>query len=161
MPALSLQRLTLTPARGVEISVGSRRLANFLSRPFNVAYVAVSLLLIGFSSGFHLLGAAMLLNFATVQGIKRICWMPRPSSRQAAHWGHGVRSGFPSGHTTPAFLLASLMTFAHPQCALAWFAAASAIAWSRVRVGAHHPYQVVVSAVLGCGLAVLTIVTVI
>lgn len=159
MPAISLQQLVLTPARIGENSGQHLRLASFVSRPFNVVYVAVSLLLLCLPTGFHLLGTAMLLNFATVQGIKQLCWLPRPNASAPPRWGHGPRSGFPSGHTTPAFLLASMMTAVHPQLALPWFAAAAAIGWSRVRVGAHHPYQVVISALLGCALAALTFFT--
>lgn len=132
---------------------------SFLSRPFNTAYVILTLifLLAVSPSGdkTRCLCLAAVLNFSLVQGIKQFCWLPRPVSPGQARWGKGRRSGFPSGHTVPGFLLACLVAHFHPLLGALWFAFATAIAWSRVRVRAHYAYQVIVSAALGCAIGFL------
>ena len=67
-------------------------------------------------------------------------WLPRPDG------GHG---GFPSGHSAAAFALAFLLTERIPRLSWVWYAIAAGIAWSRVEVGAHYPYQVVGGMALG------------
>lgn len=79
-----------------------------------------------------------------VEGLKRATSLPRPD---------GDPTGFPSGHTTFAFALASLLTRTHPKLAPLWYTAAVAIGWSRVEGEAHFPYQVLCGAALGTLLA--------
>ena len=126
----------------------------FFSRPVDVIYVVVSLiLLLSFSPTRQeswrvrlvRLAVAAALNFGIVEGIKRLVWLPRPGHHNTV----GLHAGFPSGHTVPAFLLAWLLSRVFPRWAPLWFGLATAIAWSRVQVHAHFTYQVVLSAVIG------------
>jgi len=82
--------------------------------------------------------------FLCVTLLKFVSQLPRPS---------GSPSGFPSGHTTFSFALAGLILAARPRLAPLWFLFAMGVGWSRVEVGAHYPYQVVVGAFLGWGLS--------
>jgi membrane-associated phospholipid phosphatase len=135
----------------------SLRFGKVLSREFNTCYVLCSFALLAFAwpSGdkFRCLFVASALNFGIVQGIKQILWVPRPHTPGVWRWGKGRSSGFPSGHTVPAFVLASLVAHLHPLWGVVWFPMAALIGWSRVRVRAHFAWQVLISAVLGCVIA--------
>jgi len=65
---------------------------------------------------------------------------PRPS---------GSPGGFPSGHAAFAFGLAFMLSQRFPRLSVLWYAAAVAIAWSRLEMDKHYPYQVWGGAVLG------------
>jgi undecaprenyl-diphosphatase len=58
---------------------------------------------------------------------------------------------FPSGHATVSFACAVVLAAAMPRLAVAFYALAGAIAWSRVVVGVHYPLDVLAGAVLGLG----------
>lgn len=139
----------------------------FVSRSFNFVYVVVSclwLVLVPFSvksaSAWSLgsralwLMAAMLGDLILVQGFKHICYIPRPKTANPFRWGRHAHSGFPSGHTLPAFLLATLIWQAHPHLWV-WFLGAALIGWARWNVKAHFGYQVTLSALLGIGIGLL------
>jgi membrane-associated phospholipid phosphatase len=57
-------------------------------------------------------------------------------------------NSFPSGHTATAFGFAAAILFAAPFWGLLALAAASAVAWSSIAIGAHHPSDVAVSITL-------------
>ena len=59
---------------------------------------------------------------------------------------------FPSGHATVAFACATVLTLAVPRLAPPLFVLATLVAWSRVYVGVHYPFDVLAGAVLGVGL---------
>jgi undecaprenyl-diphosphatase len=59
---------------------------------------------------------------------------------------------FPSGHATVAFACATVLALAVPRLAVPLYALAALIAWSRVYVGVHYPFDVVAGAVLGVAL---------
>ncbi len=63
--------------------------------------------------------------------------------------------GFPSGHATFGFLMAWLIWKRFPKLGPLWFAMAALIAWSRVEVLAHFPYQVLGGALFGTLLGAL------
>ena len=71
--------------------------------------------------------------------------------------GRFDQPGFPSGHTTMAFLMAWLVWRRFPKLGPLWFLMATVIAWSRVQSQAHFPYQVFVAVVYGCGLGALIV----
>jgi membrane-associated phospholipid phosphatase len=71
-------------------------------------------------------------------------WLSRPS---------GALGGFPSGHAAAACALAFLIAMYFPRWALGAYGMAVAICWSRIPVGAHWSYQVVVGSVTGYVLA--------
>ena len=109
------------------------------SRAFRVAWTA----------------GAVLLHFAVVGIIKHFVFWPRPID--AGHTAeNAVRgSGFPSGHTLPAFLFASLVGFIEPRLRIPALATAILIGYSRVEVLAHFAIQVWVSALMGLALGAL------
>ena len=60
----------------------------------------------------------------------------------------------PSGHAATSFAGATLLALLVPRFALPMLALAAAIAWSRVYVGVHYPFDIVAGAALGVTVAV-------
>lgn len=73
--------------------------------------------------------------------IKRTVREKRPNS--------GARNSFPSGHTSAAFAMATVVADYKPQYKLLAYGTAAVIGWSRVEVEAHHWQDVVAGAALG------------
>lgn len=63
----------------------------------------------------------------------------------------------PSGHTTAAFLMASLILAFYPEWAVLAFIWASLIGASRVVLGVHYPTDILAGAVLGISCASLAL----
>ena len=133
----------------------------FISRPFNFAYVLLSILTLLFlplasasEVGARALWivAAFIGDLVVVQGAKHVFYAPRPNSEGAWKWGRHPHSGFPSGHTVPAWMLATMGASVHPKWAIFWFGLAALIGWARWNVRAHFAYQVAGSALLGLAL---------
>jgi undecaprenyl-diphosphatase len=65
---------------------------------------------------------------------------------------------FPSGHTTSAFCTATSLSLMYPK----WYVIvpsyswAACVAYSRMQLGMHYPTDVIVGAVLGAGISVLS-----
>lgn len=135
--------------------------AHHLGHEINSIWVGISLLLLVIPSliarsrrlrddwAWHALDA-ILLDFLIIDSICRrfLAW-PRP--------GDPTHAGFPSGHTTFAFLMAWLIWRRFPRLGPLWFAIAAVIGWSRLQVNAHYPYQIIAGALLGCGLGALIV----
>lgn len=138
-----------------------------LSRHFNFVYIAASLifLLWNFSPvlGFNLFErfawilAAFTLNLAVVQGAKHLFYAPRPNPKfpREWKWGRHAHSGFPSGHTVPAFLLAALVWKSAPALGWIWILCAALIAFGRWKAGGHYAWQIALSAPIGFGIGFL------
>lgn len=62
-------------------------------------------------------------------------------------------NSFPSGHTATAFGFAGIFLFASPELGVIAIAVASAIAVSRILLGAHHPSDVITAATVSLGIA--------
>ena len=58
-------------------------------------------------------------------------------------------TSFPSGHTSAAFAMATVIADYHPKYTIPAFAVALTIGWSRVEVGAHYWRDVVAGAAIG------------
>jgi undecaprenyl-diphosphatase len=63
-------------------------------------------------------------------------------------------SSFPSGHATVSFACATVLALAVPRLRAPLFALAALIAYSRVYVGVHYPFDVLGGAALGVGIAI-------
>ena len=61
---------------------------------------------------------------------------------------------FPSGHATVSFACATVLALAVPRLRAPLFVLAALIAWSRVYVGVHYPFDVLAGAVLGVAIAI-------
>ena len=61
---------------------------------------------------------------------------------------------FPSGHATVSFACATVLALAVPRLRWPLYALAALIAFSRVYVGVHYPFDVLAGAVLGIGIAI-------
>jgi membrane-associated phospholipid phosphatase len=83
---------------------------------------------------------AVLANVAIEKAGKSFLHLPRPNDDG---------NGFPSGHAMASFLVAWLVATKYPKLAPLWYAIAAAVAWSRIQVHAHYPYQVVGGALIG------------
>jgi hypothetical protein len=56
---------------------------------------------------------------------------------------------FPSGHATAAFAIATVQSDLHPKQSWEWYAGATLISWSRLRLDRHHLQDVIAGAGLG------------
>lgn len=61
---------------------------------------------------------------------------------------------FPSGHATVSFACATVLALAVPRLRWPLFVLAALIAYSRVYVGVHYPFDVLAGAVLGVAIAI-------
>ena len=61
---------------------------------------------------------------------------------------------FPSGHATVSFACATVLALAVPSLRVPLYALAALIAFSRVYVGVHFPFDVLAGAVLGVAIAI-------
>ncbi|MHB8893591.1 MAG: phosphatase PAP2 family protein [Candidatus Geothermincolia bacterium] len=108
---------------------------------------------------------AMLAGSLTAQGLKRVIGRYRPvryfDDPVAAIAGFQVHvvgpvlryNSFPSGHAIAAFCAGTLAVIFLGNRFWPAFLVAAAVAYSRIYVGAHFPLDVIISAVLGTGIA--------
>ena len=65
---------------------------------------------------------------------------------------------FPSSHATNIFTGMSIFSFVYPRLKIGFFVIAALVAYSRVYVGVHYPFDVLAGAALGIACAVSVIV---
>ena len=90
-------------------------------------------------------------------GVKAIFDVERPSMRYAEPKPlvHApIDASFPSGHAATSFAAATMLSFARPRWAPAFYLLALAIGFSRVYVGVHYPLDIVGGAALGVAVAI-------
>ena len=121
--------------------------AKFASGTGNILFLSAGTLLPliedGKEGGQHSLRTADALIVSTLfsEGLKRITNEKRPDGSN--------RQSFPSGHATAAFAVATMQAHYHPKQAILWYAGATAIAASRVKLRRHYTHDVIAGAVLG------------
>ena len=59
------------------------------------------------------------------------------------------RTSFPSGHATAAFAVATMQSHYHPKQAPLWYAGATLISYSRVKLNRHYYHDVIAGAAVG------------
>lgn len=67
------------------------------------------------------------------------------------------RFSFPSGHTSAAFLVATLVCHFVPGLSMAMYPWALLVAFSRVVLGVHFPSDTLMGLVLGAGIAIFSL----
>jgi len=80
----------------------------------------------------------------------------RPSARLLnfnAHITPSDKFSLPSGHTAAAFLMATIVSSFYPTFSVIAFSWASLVGVSRILLGVHFPSDVVIGAILGAGIA--------
>jgi undecaprenyl-diphosphatase len=90
-------------------------------------------------------------------GLKAVFDVERPSMRYAAPEPLVTPprdASFPSGHAATSFAAATILSFARPRWAPAFYLFALGIGFSRVYVGVHYPLDIVGGAVLGIAVAI-------
>ena len=108
-------------------------------------------------TGFLLLTAAI-LNYGITYGMKNAVNRKRPyNALDNVHTvGSTERSAsFPSGHTSSAFMLATMVSLQYPKwyVIVPGFAWAGMVGYSRMAIGMHYPSDVFMGAVIGAGSA--------
>lgn len=89
-------------------------------------------------------------------GLKPLFARPRPPAVYQLYTTSIFASySFPSGHTTTAFALATLLARRSPRHSLWLFLLALLIGASRVYLGVHYPLDVIAGIVLGTGIGEL------
>lgn len=90
-------------------------------------------------------------------GVKSLFRRTRPVAIAVRPFGlrTPLTSSFPSGHSSSAFLAATLLSDGTPALAPLWFGLATVVAASRVHVRIHHPTDVVAGAALGLALGLV------
>jgi len=107
--------------------------------------------------------ACLLMGFAIERPIyfilKNLCRRDRPQA--ALNIPSFVipsdRFSFPSGHTSAAFLVATLLSFFHPALTPVLVAWAVSVGMARVVLGVHFPTDTLIGALMGTLLALLSL----
>jgi undecaprenyl-diphosphatase len=89
-------------------------------------------------------------------GLKAVFDVERPSMRYVQPKPlvtPPLDGSFPSGHAATSFAAATVLSFARPRWAPAFYLLALAIGSSRVYAGVHYPLDIVGGAVLGIAVA--------
>ena len=105
---------------------------------------------------FLFVAAAALLTNLVVSGLKQAVGRDRPPAvilDPKPLMEVPTTSSFPSGHAATSFACALVLSRFAPRLTIPLFVLAGLIAFSRVYVGVHYPFDVLAGTVLGLALA--------
>lgn len=108
-----------------------------------------------------LLSASEVLAYGLRGAIKAVVKRPRPYSElDGVHTEHLDSTdpySFPSGHTTGAFALATMLSLCYPKAIVIVpvFAWAGLVGYGRIYFGLHYPTDVLAGMAIGAGSAIL------
>jgi membrane-associated phospholipid phosphatase len=102
-------------------------------------------------------GLAVALAGIVDQLLKNLLCRARPNAASAGAFlatfpcfpASYALASFPSGHTTTAFALATVLSLWYPGGRWVWGGFAVLVGWSRIALGSHFPSDVLAGAVLG------------
>jgi undecaprenyl-diphosphatase len=97
-----------------------------------------------------LVGAGFALSMGVAEGLKRWIARPRPLNPKD-------RRSMPSGHSTAAFSVATVLSHRYPQKRWVFYGLAAGVAFARVYLGRHYPSDVLAGAVIGLTVPRLTL----
>ena len=127
---------------------------------FGLVWLCIALAISGFSWSrpwlWTRVGAAILLAESLSGALKLAIERDRPPLARPVPeplFEAPSTYSFPSGHATVAFACATVLALAVPRLRWPLYALAALIAFSRVYVGVHYPFDVIAGAVLGVALA--------
>ncbi len=107
-----------------------------------------------------LLAATAVFNFGLTTGMKYLIDRKRPFRTLAGVHTKGTLEtspSFPSGHTSSAFAMATMLSLHYPK----WYVIIPSYAWaslagySRIAIGMHYPSDVLMGAAVGVGSSLL------
>jgi len=125
--------------------------------------LALLVLIFGGRQGVHAFltgGAAALTAILLFKQVKRISRRPRPCHVEPHCWAMVTppdQFSFPSGHSMTSFAIAISLGHFYPEFTQALVIFALSVAVSRIVLGMHYLTDVVVGALIGIGLGMLSI----
>lgn len=131
-------------------------ITNWSSRLFAAVYIAaIALLLWQRSKKIIPVIIAPALAFVLVQGFRYFYFRPRPFEALEIDSliYHSASSSLPSMHATSAFVIATAIWYIHKKAGTYLLLLAVVTGISRVMVGVHFPFDIVLGALLGISLA--------
>jgi membrane-associated phospholipid phosphatase len=139
---------TLVVSLGINNASANAQLDKFISGPGTGVYLGAGALLPLVTDGdkggqrtLRILDTVATSALLCV-GMKSVIQSPRPDNEKEL-------DSFPSCHAMTAFSLARMQSQYHPDWAIAWYAGATLIGYSRISEGRHRWYDVAIGAGLG------------
>lgn len=140
--------ISLLATTSFAVSASAQSADNFISGPGTAIYLGGATLLPlitdGEKGGQHSLRVldTVATSAALCYGIKEVVRAPRPDNEREL-------DSFPSCHAMTAFSAARIQSKYHPDWAIAWYAGAALIGYSRVSLNRHRWSEVLIGAGLG------------